>query len=129
MSPAGSVLPNQYTAPTLSAMTLAPSARRKRGRVLSLVLLILGGALVVIAPFVGIIPGPGGIPVFIAGLALMLKNSAWARRAFVRAARRWPQIGQIADIGLRRPSAKRRKARAAAPAAPAAPAPISTQRG
>lgn len=107
-------------------MTSAPTARRKRNRALSLALLVIGGLLVVISPFVGIIPGPGGIPIFVLGLALMLKNSAWARRAFVRAAKRWPKIGQIADMGLRRPSPKRRKAR---DAARAAPPPVSTQQG
>ena len=71
----------------------------------------VGLALVILSPVVGIIPGPGGIPVFAAGLALMLRNSDGAKRAFVRAKRRWPRIGHYADLGLRRPSAKRRRAR------------------
>lgn len=71
----------------------------------------LGGFLVILSPFVGIIPGPGGIPVFAAGLALMLRNSAWAKRRFVRIKRRWPRIGHYADLGLRRGSARRRRAR------------------
>ncbi|MFM9828993.1 MAG: hypothetical protein ACKVOB_09670 [Sphingomonas sp.] len=107
-------------------MTAAVPTRHKRSPAIRLVLLIVGTLLVVVSPFVGIIPGPGGIPVFILGLALMLKNSAWARRVFVRAAKRWPRIGQIADIGLRRQSAKRRKAREAANAARP---PVSTQQG
>ncbi len=107
-------------------MVQPASVRRKRNPAVSIALLVIGALLVILAPFVGIIPGPGGIPVFVLGLALMLKNSAWARRVFVRAAKRWPRIGQIADIGLRRPSAKRRKAR---DAARAVPRPASTQQG
>lgn len=71
----------------------------------------VGMLLVVLSPFVGIIPGPGGIPVFAAGLAMMLRNSEWAKRAFVRTRRRWPWVGRYADIGLRRGSARRRRAR------------------
>ncbi|MBA4048319.1 MAG: hypothetical protein C0476_07250 [Sphingomonas sp.] len=76
----------------------------------------LGLLLVLIAPLVGVIPGPGGIPVFAAGLALMLRNSDRAKRVFVRAKRRWPRLGYYADIGLRRGSARRRRALAKAPA-------------
>lgn len=71
----------------------------------------LGGVLVILSPVVGIIPGPGGIPVFAAGLALMLRNSHTAKRYFVRAKRRWPRIGHYADLGLRRGSARRRRVR------------------
>lgn len=71
----------------------------------------LGALLIIVSPFVGIIPGPGGIPVFAAGLALMLRNSRRAKRWFVHAKRRWPRIGGYADIGLRRASARRRRAR------------------
>ena len=71
----------------------------------------LGLVLVILSPVVGIIPGPGGIPVFAAGLALMLRNSDLAKRAFVRTKRRWPMLGHYADLGLRRASAKRRRAR------------------
>ncbi|OQW47067.1 MAG: hypothetical protein A4S16_09605 [Proteobacteria bacterium SG_bin6] len=71
-----------------------------------------GLALIVLSPVVGIIPGPGGIPVFAAGLALALKNSDRAKRLFVHAERRWPKLGELADLGLRRQSAKRRRAKA-----------------
>ena len=88
---------------------MAPPLRRSRASRTALT--VLGAVLVILSPFVGIIPGPGGIPVFAAGLALMLRNSEWAKRAFVRAKRRWPRLGHYADIGLRRGSAKRRRAR------------------
>ena len=73
-------------------------------------LLALGVVLVILAPVVGLLPGPGGIFVFAGGLVLLLRNSAWVRRQFARAKRRWPRVGDLADRGLRRPSAQRRRA-------------------
>ncbi|WP_229726544.1 hypothetical protein [Sphingomonas alpina] len=72
----------------------------------------LGVVLVIASPVVGIIPGPGGVVVFAAGLALMLRNSLWAKRQFVGAKRRWPKAGDLADRGLRRASRARRQSRA-----------------
>lgn len=83
----------------------------RRNPALRTLLTGVGLALVILSPVVGIIPGPGGIPVFAAGLALMLRNSNRAKRLFVRAKRRWPRIGHYADLGLRRSSARRRRAR------------------
>jgi hypothetical protein len=74
-------------------------------------LFVLGVLLVLVTPLVGVLPGPGGIFVFAAGLALMLQNSHWAKRQFVHGKRRWPRVGHYADIGLRRASAARRRAR------------------
>ena len=74
-------------------------------------LLVLGFALVIATPAVGLLPGPGGVFIFAAGLALILRNSRWAKRMFARAKRRWPRFGHYADIGLRRPSAKWRRER------------------
>lgn len=73
-------------------------------------LFLLGSALVLSAPLVGLLPGPGGIIVFAAGLSLALKNSAWAKRRYVDLKKRWPKFGHWADWGLRRRSARRRKA-------------------
>ena len=53
-----------------------------------------------------------GIIVLALGLTLVLRNSRWARRAFARAKRRWPRFGDLADRGLRRKSARRRRERA-----------------
>ena len=44
--------------------------------------LVSGWALIVASPFVGILPGPGGIPVFLAGLVIVLRNSHGAHRLF-----------------------------------------------
>ena len=77
-------------------------------------LLLLGVLLLVATPFVGVLPGPGGVFVFAAGLALLLQNSVWARHRFGRWKRRWPRLSALADRAMRRPSARRRRERDAA---------------
>src|SRR3954467_6847918 len=74
-------------------------------------LVVIGFILIGVTPLVGAIPGPGGIFVFAAGLSLVLRYSAWAKRLYVRLKRRHPRKGDWADWGLRRPSAKRRQER------------------
>ncbi len=41
---------------------------------------ILGFFLMIISPFLGWLPGPGGIPLFIAGLSIVAINHEWAER-------------------------------------------------
>jgi len=77
-------------------------------------LVVVGFILIGMTPLVGPIPGPGGIIVFAAGLSLVLRYSAWAKRFYVRFKRRYPKKGAWADWGLRRGSAKRRQALAKA---------------
>jgi hypothetical protein len=44
-------------------------------------LVLFVGLLVVLAsPFTGILPGPGGIPVFLIGIAILSTEFHWARR-------------------------------------------------
>ena len=100
-------MPKQYTAPTSPAVT-EPRAIRPRSAAVRTALTVLGAVIVVLSPVVGAIPGPGGVFVFAAGLALMLQNSAMSKRVFVRLKRRWPKFGTVADLGLRRASAIRR---------------------
>jgi ribonuclease P protein component len=71
-------------------------------------LVVAGFILIALTPLVGPIPGPGGIIVFAAGLSLVLRYSAWAKRLYVRFKRRHPKKGHWADWGLRRASARRR---------------------
>jgi hypothetical protein len=71
---------------------------------------VLGVLLMIAAIPVGALPGPGGIFVFAAGLALVLKTSMWAKRRYVDFKRKQPKIGRWADWGLRRRSALRREA-------------------
>jgi hypothetical protein len=69
---------------------------------------IVGAFLLVISPIIGAIPGPGGIIVAAIGLAMVLKTSLWARRRYVRFKRWQPKVGNLADLAMRRPSARRR---------------------
>jgi hypothetical protein len=73
-------------------------------------LFALGCLLILSAPLVGFLPGPGGVIVAAAGLSLALKNSAWAKRRYVHFKKRWPKWGGWCDWGLRRRSARRRHA-------------------
>ena len=65
---------------------------------------VLGGILLLVAPLVGVLPGPGGVFVVAAGLTLILRYSVWARRLYVKLSRRWPRHGARADWALRRKS-------------------------
>jgi hypothetical protein len=73
-------------------------------------LMALGWLLITLSPFVGVLPGPGGIFVFIAGAILLLRNSAWAKRRYVALKRRFPRFGHLCDRTMRRASALRRHA-------------------
>ena len=81
----------------------------------------LGLFLMAASPAVGVIPGPGGVIVFAAGLTLVLKYSGWAKRVYVRFKRNHPRKGEWADWGLRRTSARRRLARQKPEQAPIPP--------
>jgi len=73
-------------------------------------LFAIGILLLLLAPVVGALPGPGGILVAGVGLALVLKTSMWAKRRYVRFKRWQPKAGRWTDWALRRRSAKRREA-------------------
>ncbi|HZX01879.1 PGPGW domain-containing protein [Kribbella sp.] len=45
---------------------------------------VLGGLLLLAAPLTGWLPGPGGIPLFIAGLAVLASEFEWAQRLLCR---------------------------------------------
>ena len=62
----------------------------------------LGWLLIAIAPLLGPIPGPGGIPLFAAGVAILVRNSTWAKRRYVLVKRRWPKLGRLTDRVMRR---------------------------
>jgi len=84
-----------------------------RSEPLRVVQLGLGVLLMVVGPIVAAplpIPFPVGLVLFGAGLALVLRNSLWARQRYVRWKRRYPRAGKITEFGLqrrRRDSAKR----------------------
>lgn len=72
------------------------------------IMLGLGIFLILLTPVVGALPGPGGVIILAAGLALTLRNSRWAKRLYVRFKQRWPQYGRWTDWSLRRKSHFRR---------------------
>lgn len=86
--------------------------RRKPHPMVRLFLLVTGFVLLAASPLVGVIPGPGGVFLAAAGIVLILRNSRWARRRFVRLKAQWPRVGDFIDRILIRGSAKRRRQRA-----------------
>ena len=80
----------------------------------------LGLVLVLLAPVAATIPQPIPIGIILlgAGLALILRNSGWARRKYVRWKHRYPRAGRITDMGMRR---RRKKVPLRAPVVVAAP--------
>ena len=87
------------------------ATRRKKSILIRQCLVVLGILLILVSPLVGAIPGPGGVFVFAAGLALTLQNSEWAKRVYVKFKRKHPNKGRWADWGMRRLSARRREER------------------
>lgn len=73
-------------------------------------LVVLGFLLIALTPFVGALPGPGGVFVFAAGLTLVLRYSDWAKKQYVKFKKKHPRKGAWADWGLRRGSHQRREA-------------------
>ena len=100
------VLHEQHTPPTSPVMP-----RTRKSPAVRIALLATGFLLIIATPLVGIIPGPGGIFVFAAGLVLVLQNSNWARKRFARLKRRWPRFGHYSDMALRRRSFRQRQQR------------------
>lgn len=66
-------------------------AREIVGRVVRTGLVLLGVAIVIAGIAIAPLPGPGGIPVIVIGLMIILRNSFRARRAFVRVQKRHPR--------------------------------------
>lgn len=64
--------------------------------------LFLGWLLIIISPLVGAVPGPGFIIIFPIGLALVLKNSLFAKRRYARLAKKYPEYGRWFNWALRR---------------------------
>lgn len=65
-------------------------------------MLALGWLLVLGAPLLGPIPGPGPLLILPIGLALILKNSLWAKKRYARLARRHPEYANWTNWAMRR---------------------------
>ena len=55
-------------------------------------MVLLGFAIIAAGILIAPIPGPGGIPVIVVGLMVVLRNSFKARRQFVRLHRAHPKV-------------------------------------
>lgn len=60
-------------------------------RAIRLLLAIVGALLVVLGIAMAPLPGPLGVPVTVVGLMILLRNSFWARRRFVRLQKAHPR--------------------------------------
>jgi hypothetical protein len=67
-------------------------AREVAGRIKRVGLAVLGLAIILLGILIAPLPGPGGIPVIVVGLMIVLKNSFKARRQFVRLQRAHPRV-------------------------------------
>ena len=66
-------------------------AREVAGRIKRLGFVLLGFAIIGVGILIGPLPGPGGIPVIVIGLMVVLRNSFKARRQFVKLHRAYPK--------------------------------------
>ena len=104
------VLCEQYTMTTSVDMKRQGNWRRLLDNpIVEWSMFACGIVLMGIAPILGPIPGPGGIPIFVAGLVLVLKSSLWAKRHYVRFKRWQPKAGRWMDWALRRQGVKRKE--------------------
>jgi uncharacterized protein (TIGR02611 family) len=60
--------------------SLRKSWKRLPAKVRQTIVLIIGMSLVILAPFTGVLPGPGGIPIFLLGVAILATEFHWAAR-------------------------------------------------
>lgn len=74
-----------------------------RSRPMRLAQIGLGGMLMLAAPIAAIpTPPPVGTVVFAVGLALVLRNSRWAKRRYLRWTKRYPKVRKAVNFGLQR---------------------------
>ena len=66
-------------------------AREVAARIRRFGMVMLGFAIIGVGVLIAPLPGPGGIPVIVVGLMVVLRNSFKARRQFVRLNRAYPK--------------------------------------
>lgn len=82
--------------------------------------ILLGFLLMAAAGIVGLIsPAPIGIVIFGAGVALVFRNSRWARRHYLFYTRQYPRVRRAVDFGLRRDKRRAKRGVSLSPGAPA----------
>jgi hypothetical protein len=67
-------------------------ARELVSRTVRFLLVLLGLAICLVGVLIAPLPGPGGLPVIVVGLMVILRNSFKARRHFVRFQRAHPKM-------------------------------------
>ena len=87
---------------------LKKSKKFAETRAFQWVMIVIGWALVIIAPIVSWLPGPGGIALLVLGGMLILKNSLWAKRQYAKHSKRNPEYGGCFNWALRRKRFRRR---------------------
>ncbi|HPV67044.1 MAG TPA: hypothetical protein PLU56_02045 [Sphingorhabdus lacus] len=92
----------------IMGMTESKKARWTDSSAYRWAMVILGWMLVVSAPLVSWLPGPGGLALFIIGLGVILKHSLWAKKRYSRLSKRHPEYGRWADWALRRSKVQHR---------------------
>lgn len=81
----------------------SPTRRLLHSPPMRRVQLVAGVLLMIFGPLIGgPLPGPLGIIGFATGLALVLRNSLWARRRYIMFRRRHPRWGHWTEVALRR---------------------------
>ncbi|WP_374656463.1 hypothetical protein [Phenylobacterium sp.] len=68
------------------------ASRDIAGRLVRFGLVVLGGLIILAGIAIAPLPGPGGIPVIVVGLMVVLRNSFKARRQFVRLHHAHPRV-------------------------------------
>ena len=53
--------------------------------------MVAGALIMVTGVAIAPLPGPFGLPIAVVGLMLVLRNSMWAKREFIKAQHRWPR--------------------------------------
>lgn len=77
--------------------------------------ILLGLLLMAAAGIVGLLsPAPIGIVIFGAGVALVFRNSRWARRHYLFYTRQYPRVRRAVDFGLRRDKRRAKRGQEAA---------------
>lgn len=82
----------QLSMPRVPRFASDELAQELLGRIVRGLLVGLGGVIVVAGVAIAPLPGPGGLPVIVVGLMLILRNSFKARRQFVRFQKAHPKM-------------------------------------
>lgn len=65
-------------------------------------MLAFGWLLVIGAPLLGPLPGPGPLVILPIGLAIILKHSLWAKKHYARLSKKHPEYGNWVNWAMRR---------------------------